>query len=154
MNAILPEARGIDEMTFKICFQTHYSLALSKHCLWRKIKYGWVFKWRKQQRLTDSVLLQKGNWICTFISCISHLFHSGMRGMEQVSNSPLKLSLYKKNLMVLSLLLCRNLHFPFKLVVVVHASPLEKIPNFKKIPSGHFSLRDASEKRGSKYTWD
>lgn len=81
MNALLPEARDTHKMTFKICFQAHYSLGLSKHCLWRKIKYGWVFKWRKQQRLTDSVLLQKGNWICTFISCISHLFHSGMRGM-------------------------------------------------------------------------
>lgn len=77
MKAILPWSK----VTFKISFQAHYSLALSKHCLWREIKYGWVFKWRKQQRLTDSVWLQKGNWICTFISCISHLFHSGMRGM-------------------------------------------------------------------------
>lgn len=38
----------------KLSFQAHYSLGLSKHCLWRKIKYGWVFKWRKRQRLTDS----------------------------------------------------------------------------------------------------
>lgn len=33
MNAILPEARGIHKMTFKISFQPHYSLGLSKHCL-------------------------------------------------------------------------------------------------------------------------
>lgn len=58
-----------------------------------------------------TVLLQKGNWICTFISCISHLFLSGMRGMQQISNSPLKLSLYNKNLMGLSLFLCKNLPF-------------------------------------------
>ena len=36
----------------------------------------------------DSVLLQKGNWICTFISCISHLFHLGTWGMLATSNSP------------------------------------------------------------------
>lgn len=33
MKAILPEARGIYKMTFKISFQAHYSLGLSKHCL-------------------------------------------------------------------------------------------------------------------------
>lgn len=149
-----PEARGIHRMTFKISFQDHYSLSLSKHCLWREIKYGWVFKWRKRQRLTDSVLLQRGNWICTSISCISHLFHSGMPGMWQVSNSPVKLLLHNKNLMASSLFLFRNLYFPFKSLVVLHASLLDKIPNFEKCPSGHFSFRDASEKRGSKYTGD
>lgn len=101
--------------------------------------------------LTESVLLQKGNWLCTFISCISHFsFLSGHAG--DVSN--IKFTLYNKNMIASPLLLCRNLHFLFKLVVILDTSILEKIPNFTTSPSGHFSLRDTSEKRGSKYTWD
>lgn len=39
----------------KISFQAHYSLGLSKHSLWRKIKYGWVFQMKK---------VAKTYWFC------------------------------------------------------------------------------------------
>lgn len=73
MAADLPEVRGTHEMTFiqfpfnPIIHWTYLDIAYEGEC-------GWVFKWKEQQRLTDSVLLQKGTWICTFIACISHVF--------------------------------------------------------------------------------
>ena len=139
------------KMTFKMSFQPHYSPGLSKHCLWRKIKHGWVFKWRKQQWSSYWLCLVAKGKLDLYLHLLQLSFiSSGYAG----DVSDIKFTLRNKNMMASPLLLCRNLHILFKLVVVLDTSLLGKIPNFTSSLSGHFSLRDTSEKRGSKYTWN
>ena len=64
-----------------------------------------------------------------------HLLHFSFISSGHVGDvSNIKFTLCDKNMMASPLLLCRNLHFIFKLVITLDTSLLGKIPNFKYLP--------------------